>query len=176
MKDIRSQYQQAYRADNSQYTFQRDDGTFQTYVAGENGVTEEWIAMLKKVHREERNLMRRGKSEGERSKNYSLDQIKSQRGDKTAILNRSLNDTPQPPLSELLQQGLAILSPSEREVLLRVVLMEEPQYKLAEELGVTRTVISRKLKRARRKLRFFLAQKAKYFDVSDRFSANLEKK
>src|SRR5699024_12067453 len=93
MKDIRSQYQQAYRADNSQYTFQRDDGTFQTYVAGENGVTEEWIAMLKKAHREERNLMRRGKSEGERILNYSLDQIKSQRGDKTAILNRSLNDT-----------------------------------------------------------------------------------
>lgn len=111
--------------------------------------------------------MRRGKSEGERIINYSLDHMQSQRGDKTAILNRSLNDTPQPPLSELLQQGLAILSPSEREVLLRVVLMEEPQYKLAEELGVTRTVISRKLKRARRKLRFFLAQKAKYFDVSN---------
>lgn len=51
MKDIRSQYQQAYRADNSQYTFQRDDGTFQTYVAGENGVTEEWIAMLNSTQR-----------------------------------------------------------------------------------------------------------------------------
>lgn len=176
MKDIRSQYQQAYRADNSQYTFQRDDGTFQTYVAGENGVTEEWIAMLKKAHREERNLMRRGKSEGERSKNYSLDQIKSQRGDKTAILNRSLNDTPQPPLSELLQQGLALLSPSEREILLRVVLLEEPQYKLAEELGVTRTVISRKLKRARRKLRFFLAQKSKYLVENRELSRYIIKK
>lgn len=166
MKDMRAQFQHAYDSDNSRYSYRQDDGTVQTYIAGEDGVTEEWIALLKKAHREERNLMRRGTSDADGAKAHSLDRYQEYSGDRSLILAMPQPTDTATEFSQLLQQALELLSPSEREIFLRVSLMGDTKSRLAAEYGVSPPVISKKIRRARRKLRFFLAQKSKYFDES----------
>lgn len=176
MKDMRAQYQHAYDSDNSRYSYRQDDGTVQTYIAGEDGVTEEWIALLKIAHREERNLMRRGTSDADGAKAHSLDRYQEDGGDRSAILAMPQATDTTADFSQLLQQALEQLSLSEREIILRVSLMGDSKSKLAREYGVSPPVISKKIRRARRKLRFFLAQKSKYLVENRELSRYIIKK
>ena len=59
MKHYRWQYPDLYRRSNDSYLYYGDDGTPFRLIAGQDGVTEEWIAFLKTEHRSCYNADRR---------------------------------------------------------------------------------------------------------------------
>lgn len=59
MKRYCRQYPDLYRKNNNSYLYYGDDGTPFRLVAGQDGVTEEWIAFLKEEHRSCYNADRR---------------------------------------------------------------------------------------------------------------------
>ena len=75
------QFYHAYNKDNRHYTYWQDDGSRATLTAGEDGVTEAWIAQLKAWHKEERSVMRHGEG-----KLISLDAMTELLSDHSAAL------------------------------------------------------------------------------------------
>lgn len=59
MRNYCRQYPEIYRKNNDSYLYYGDDGTPFRLIAGQDGVTEEWIAFLKAEHRSCYNADRR---------------------------------------------------------------------------------------------------------------------
>lgn len=59
MRSYCRQYPEIYRKNNDSYLYYGDDGTPFRLIAGQDGVTEEWIAFLKAEHRSCYNADRR---------------------------------------------------------------------------------------------------------------------
>lgn len=64
-RQIMRQYPDLYSRDNSRYTYFQDNGEKITYIAGQDGITEEWIRKIRQLHRDECNMARQGRSKGE---------------------------------------------------------------------------------------------------------------
>ena len=60
MANYYGQYPDIYSTEDTRYTYFYDSGERVMLIAGEDGVTEEWIQALKLEHRREYNMMRRG--------------------------------------------------------------------------------------------------------------------
>ena len=84
MKKAFDQYPEVYVKSHTKYSYYTDSREKITLEVGQDGITEEWIAELKQMHREEMNMMRRGRSKGA-GKNYllSLTQFEDELADKT---------------------------------------------------------------------------------------------
>lgn len=153
------QFIKAYRRDNRDYTYWQDDGTRVTLIAGEDGVTEEWIARLKIAHREERKSMRRGED-----KVCSLEEYCEELDDRSEILLDESGDPERLVLErfeqaasrERLRHGLKSLTDRQRALLFRIAVRGDTYAAIAREEGVSEAAI---WKRARNAMLIFSKQR-----------------
>ncbi len=149
------QFIKAYRKDNRDYTYWQDDGTKVILIAGEDGVTEEWISQLKVWHREERNNMRRGEG-----KVVSLEAFCKEMEDHSAALVAPDSDPEQAHISATdkrecrknLRKALSILSPEQRRLFYRAGILGEPVSAIARELGIHESSLRERIQRMQKNL------------------------
>ncbi len=159
------QYPEVYRKDHSHYTYYTDDHKKIVLIAGENDVTEEWIMLLKQMHREEINMLRRGRSKGA-GKNilYNLDSLTELLHDKTDLLiDPSLNTEDnyikhetRSEYRQALAQALAVLSFKQRYIFVTIRLHRKSVKAVASEFGISRQSLTERLFRIEKKLRKIL--------------------
>lgn len=163
MASYYGQYPDIYNTDDTRYTYFYDSGERITLIAGEDGVTQEWIHALKLEHRSEYNMLRRGvKGKGEDTmRALSLDRYMEEIGDKGDMLLDMSSDVEANYIAgieaterrELIQKALSSLTPEQRELLIRVRVKKTPTNVIAREQGVSSVAIVDRLKRIEKKLK-----------------------
>ena len=149
----------AYKKENDSYTYWQDDGTEVTLVAGQDGVTEEWIAKLKVWHREERNSMRHGEG-----KVISLEAFCEEMDDHSEVLLDTYCDPEMTFISDMdkmayqqkFRKALATLSSEQREILRRARILGEPVSAIARELGIHESSLRERIQRMQKSLKKLL--------------------
>ena len=161
MKRGSDQYPEAYQKDHSQYSYYTDTNDLITIKAGEDGVTEKWIALLKRMHRDEINMLRRGRSKGNgENKLLSLSWIESRLQDKSDIFSDSLsgvedeyiNRVDREEAVRVLQEALNGITAEQRYILYAVHVKNRTMTDVAHELGITRQSLTERLQRIEKKL------------------------
>jgi DNA-directed RNA polymerase specialized sigma24 family protein len=145
------QFIKAYRKDNRSYTYWQDDGRRETLIAGQDGVTEEWIARLKVWHLEERNSMRHGAG-----KRISLEAFCETLDDYSEALmdvsgdpeRRMIGRIEQEAQRERLRKILEPITPRQRTLLIRIKVRGESFASIAREEGVNESTVRWKLRKA----------------------------
>ncbi|MEG1195162.1 MAG: sigma factor-like helix-turn-helix DNA-binding protein [Clostridia bacterium] len=150
MRSYYGQYPELYGADDTRYTYFYDDGKRVTLIAGEDGVTQEWIHALRLEHRKEYNLMRRGTAANrsqiadDKPMTLSLDQYLDDAGYEGRPLIDETSDVEAHYIAtieaserrERIQKALASLTPEQRELLIKVKVQQVPLKTLAASLGI----------------------------------------
>lgn len=167
MKNQYGQYPEIYSKDNTRYTYFFDNGTRVTLIAGENGVTEEWIHALKLEHRKEYNMLR----QGHRSKNtdgeddaarvVSLDRYMDGVGDAGQALEDHTADVEGNYIAgieraerrEAIQKAFASLTSEQRDMLIRVKVKGISITSIAAEEKLARQAIQNRLTKIEDKIR-----------------------
>ena len=158
------QYPDIYNADDTRYTFYYDSGERVTLIAGENGVTQEWIHALKVEHRKEYNMMRQGARSDTSTHTFSLDQYKNDADDKSDVLidphadveGNYIAGIERAERREAIKKALASLTPEQRELLIKVRVKGIPITQIAHEAGVDKSAISHRFESIEKKLKKFL--------------------
>jgi DNA-directed RNA polymerase specialized sigma24 family protein len=140
----------AYRKDNASYTYWQDDGTEVTLVAGQDGVTEEWIARLKVWHREERSSMRHGEDLV-----VSLEALCEEMDDHSEVLKDMSGDPAERMVvriewemqRKMLRQILKQLTPGQMKLLIQITVRGESFASIAREEGVSEAAVRKRLKK-----------------------------
>lgn len=138
----------AYKKDNSRYVYWQDDGRRVTLIAGQDGVTEEWIERIKAWHRQERRSMRRGEG-----KLVSLDALcargdaalRDERGDPEARLIDSLD---RDQARRRLAGALRSLTPKQRRLVLLIKVKGVCAESVAARMGVSEAAVRKQLQKA----------------------------
>ena len=155
------QYPDAYSKERLCYRYYTDSREMIVLMAGENGVTEKWIEMLKRMHREEINMLRRGRSKGNgENKLLSLNWIESRLQDKSDIFSDSLSSIEDGYIERVdreeavrvLQEALRGITAEQRYILYAVHGKKRTMTDVAHELGITRQSLTERLQRIERKL------------------------
>lgn len=155
-----NQYPDLYSRDNTKYTFYHDDRTKVTYVAGIDGITEEWIAKIREAHRAEVNNDRRGRSKGEgHNKLLSLTMFE-ELDDKSVVLidhdtdieGDYIAEEERAEQSRLLKLAMASLTEEQRELFLKVNWYGINITEIAAQEGVTRQAVQNRLAKIKKKL------------------------
>ena len=162
MASYYGQYPDIYSKDDTRYTYFYDSGERITLIAGENGVTQEWIHALKLEHRSEYNMMRRGVKAGNlvATRLLSLDQYMEEIGDKGEMFMDTASDVETNYIAgieaaerrERIQKALASLTSTQRELLIRVRVNGVTITAIAREQGVTEEAIRDRLRKIEKKI------------------------
>ena len=154
MKKAFDQYPEVYVKSHTKYSYYTDSREKITLEVGKDGITEEWIAELKQMHREEMNMMRRGRSKGA-GKNYllSLTQFEDELADKTGALVAADGSAEEEFIAEEDQRKMRRqifkiykgLSDQQRRLLIEVRSRGRTMTEMAKELGISRQAISKQL-------------------------------
>lgn len=154
------QYPDAYSKDRLRYRYYTDSREMIVLIAGENGVTEKWIEILKRMHREEINMLRRGRSKGAgKNRLLSLEIFENQLQDKTVILMDEVSDVESVYIErleraerkEVLKRVLKKLEPNQRRILFEIRVKQRTLTDVAKELGITRQSLAERLQRIEKK-------------------------
>lgn len=166
MANYYGQYPDIYSTDDTRYTYFCDSGERITLIAGEDGVTQEWIHALKLEHRNEYNMMRRGVKTGnmEATRLLSLDRYMEEIGDKGDLLMDTSSDVEANYIAgiergerrELIRKALASLTSAQRELLICVRVKGVSITQIACEAGVDKSAISHRFETIEKKLKKFL--------------------
>ena len=166
MASYYGQYPDIYSKDDTRYTYFYDSGERITLIAGENGVTQEWIHALKLEHRSEYNMTRRGVKAGnlDATRLLSLNQYMEEIGDKGEMFLDTASDVETNYIAgieaaerrEQIQKVLASLTPEQRELLIRVRVKGISITQIAREAGVGKPAICNRMKKIDEKLKKFL--------------------
>jgi DNA-directed RNA polymerase specialized sigma24 family protein len=145
------QFVKAYRKDNHSYTYWQDDGRRETLIAGQDGVTEEWIAWLKAWHIEERNNLRHGKDMEisleafcETLDDYSEALMDVSGDPEGQAIERIEREAQRKMLYRILEQ----LTPRQRILLVRIRVRGESFASIAREEGVNESTLRWRLRKA----------------------------
>lgn len=170
MKNHYGQYPEIYSADDTRYTYFHDNGARVTLLAGENGVTQEWIRTLKLEHRKEYNMLRLGRKANAKDAGslrvISLDSYIDEAGDEGRALEdrraqvegKSIAAIERSERRAQIRRALAALTPEQRELLIKVRVKKLPIAQIACDAGVGKTAICNRMKKIDVKLRKFLAR------------------
>ncbi len=170
MANYYGQYPDIYSTDDTRYTYFYDSGERVTLIAGEDGVTQEWIHALKLEHRREYNMMRRGttanrsRAADDQPITLSLDQYLDDAGYEGRPLIDETSDVEANYIAgiergerrEQIQKAIASLTPEQRELFIRVRVKGVQQQQIASEEGVNKMVITRRMKKIDEQLRKIL--------------------
>lgn len=159
MKHYCRQYPEIYRKRNDTYLYYGDDGTPFRLIAGQDGVTEEWIAFLKEEHRSCYNADRRAACIRRNGEEYastviSLDAYGSDfaeqvlglvdpepTGEDAVIAAEQIAE-----FKVRLAAAWAALTPRQQELVIDVRIRKIPQKAIAERGGVDCTAIRDRLR------------------------------
>lgn len=153
MKRIDRSIRQLYRKKHDKFTYYSVDGEY-SIVAGEDGVTEEWIQLIKMLHRIERNDIRR------ENLNISLDAVDMLVGDKSLCLALEMR-----PLEDIyieyedrmtVSHALEALSERERRLFINVRLKGQTITSIARKEGVHESTVRERLYRVEKKLKKYI--------------------
>ncbi len=161
MKSYYGQYPEIYSKGNTRYTYFADDGEKIALVAGEDGVTDAWIEVLRAEHRKEYNMLRRGqKRRGENDEGldirlYCLEQCMELAFDGAADLVDESADIEENYFAaierrercEVIRLAWASLTDAQQELVTQVYIKKIPITQVAKEQGVTHPAIIDRLKR-----------------------------
>ena len=165
MKHYRWQYPDLYRRSNDSYLYYGDDGTPFRLIAGQDGVTEEWIAFLKTDHRSCYNADRRAAQMRWNGEKYvstviSIDAFGTDfaeqvlglvdpepTGENAIIIADQTAD-----FRDRFAAAWAALSTKQQELIIDVRIRKIPQKAIAEREGVDCTAIRDRLRVIDRKL------------------------
>lgn len=167
MKSFYGQYPEIYSDDDAHYTYYFDSGARVTLIAGEDGVTEEWIRTLKQEHRKEYNMLRQGRNrkpadqEGGSLRTVSLDRYMDEVGDEGQALADPSADIEGNYIAaferserrERIRRALNSLAPEQRELLIDVRVKKVPLKEEAQKLGISAPAVIDRLSRIDKKLR-----------------------
>ena len=161
--DVWNQYPDLYSRDNTKYTFYHDDRTKVTYIAGVDGMTEEWIARIREAHRAEVNDVRRGRSKGEgKNKLLSLTMFEELDDKSMALIDYDVDiegdyiaEEERTEQSRLLKMAMESLTEEQRELFLKVNCYGISISEIATQEGVTRQAVQNRLAKIRKKLEQF---------------------
>lgn len=154
------QYPDAYSKERSRYRYYTDSREMIVLIAGENGVTEKWIEILRQMHREEINMLRRGRSKGAgKNRLLSLEIFENELQDKTVILMDKISDIESDYIerlereerNEALKRALKKLEPNQRRILFEIRVKRRTLTEVAQELGITRQSLAERLQRIEKK-------------------------
>ena len=133
-----------------------------TIEAGADGVDEHWIEELKQMHREEANMLRRGRSKGA-GKNYllSLTQIEEELGEKSEALADPAGSVEDRYIAEeerkLVRRQIAdtynSLTQDQRKLLTDIRFRQRTMTEAASDRGVSRQAISKQIIRIEHKFK-----------------------
>lgn len=150
MKRIDRSIRQLYAKENDRFTYYCAEGEY-SVAAGENGVTEEWIQLLKTLHRIERNDVRRDEM------NVSWEAIDELVGDQSLCLTQEMCPLEDGYIEQeermLVHSALKILSDCERKLLIDVRLRGRTITSIARKEGVHESTVRERLHRIEKKLR-----------------------
>lgn len=154
MKRLDRSISQLYERNHQRFVYYCADGEY-CIVAGEEGVTEEWIQLLKILHRLERNDVRR------EQQNISLDAVDQLVGDKSLCFTLDLR-----PLEDryieremllILNNALQKLPDHHRRLFIDVRLKGRSISSLARMEGVHESTLRERLWRIEKNLRKYIA-------------------
>ena len=153
-------YPDIYKKGNDTYTYFGDDGTRFTLVAGQDGVTEEWIQFLKEEHRKEAVADHRQKKYRWNGEKYermvislngllettrdSLTELEDPNGNPEELFIRN-EEAKQ--LNQRIKEALSALSPDQRELLYKLRIAGIPEKRIANDEGVSCAAICSRLDR-----------------------------
>ena len=165
MKDYLRQYPDIYSDSNATYLYFSDDGTRFYLVAGQDGVTEEWISILKQAHRETYNALRRAariRWDGEKyaRKVVSLDEKGSDYAENVLGLidptlygeERAIQQEKSAEFNMRFSVAWASLTDKQKELLVAVRVKHIPQKEIARREGVDCTSIRDRLRIIEKKI------------------------
>lgn len=165
MRSYCRQYPEIYRKNNDSYLYYGDDGTPFRLIAGQDGVTEEWIAFLKAEHRSCYNADRRAariRWNGEQyaSTVISLDAYGSDYAEQVLGLvdpeptgeNGVIAEEQIAEFRMRFAAAWAALTTQQQELVINVRLRNIPQNAIAERENVSCTAIRDRLRVIDRKL------------------------
>lgn len=140
----------AYKKGNDRYTYWQDDGTEVRLIAGQGGVTEEWIARLKVWHRKERNSMRHGEG-----KVVSLEAFCEEMEDHSEALLDFSGDPERQAIEQIeweaqrkmLCQTFKQLTPRQQTLLVRIKVRGESFASVSREEGVSEAAVRKRLRK-----------------------------
>ena len=167
MANYYGQYPDIYSTDDPRSTYVYDSGERVTLIAGEDGVTQEWIHALKLEHRREYNMMRRGttanrsRAADDQPITLSLDQYLDDAGYEGRPLIDETSDVEANYIAGiergerrvLIKKALASLTPEQRELLIRVRVKGVSISSIAREQMVDESAVRRRVERIEKKLR-----------------------
>ena len=153
------QFINAYKKDSRRYIYWQDDGTEVALIAGQDGVTGEWVTRLKAWHREERSSMRHGEE-----RTVSLEGYLEVMDDHSAALVAPGADPEQAHISaadkracrQKLRVALSTLPREQRELLYRARILGEPISAVARELGIHESSLRERVQRMQKNLKKLL--------------------
>lgn len=156
MKKAFNQYPEVYVKSHTKYSYYTDSREKITLEAGKDGITEAWIEELKLMHREEMNMMRRGRSKGA-GQNYllSLTQFEDELADKSEALVDQAGSVEEQFIAEeerckmrrQIYETYKELSDEQKRLLIAVRLRGKTMTETAEKMGITRQAVSKQLNR-----------------------------
>ena len=165
MRSYCRQYPEIYRKNNDSYLYYGDDGTPFRLIAGQDGVTEEWIAFLKEEHRSCYNADRRAAQMRWNGQEYASTVISLDAyGSDFAEQVLGLVD-PEPTGVDVMiaaeqttefymrfAAAWAVLTTRQQELIIDIRIRKIPQKAIAEREGVDCTTIRDRLRVIDRKL------------------------
>ena len=146
---------QLYSKDNTCFTYYTATDTVTIY-AGQDGVTEEWIQMIKELHRIERNSIRK------EERNTRFDAISELVGDKSLILasveQLSIEDSyiqqeTNLHLKNQLIKAFSLLTVKQKQLFYAVRVQKQSIVSIARQEGVHESSVRERLKRIESKLK-----------------------
>ena len=154
------QYPDIYSTDDTRYTFYYDSGERVTLIAGENGVTQEWIHALKLEHRSEYNMLRRGlrARDSDLPRMISLNQYMEEVGDEGRVFCDTASDVAENYIAaiegsdkrERIRKALSALRPDQQELLIKATVYHVPLKDIAVSLGIKYQSVQSRLETARK--------------------------
>lgn len=170
MKQFNKSYPNAYAKDNTRYTYYGDDGMEFTLIAGSDGVTEEHIDLLKKMHQKElasdlRYRRIRNTGDGYKPMVCSIDSLTTDTMEESPMLIDPFSDMEdnyikaeeQTELRSRIQQAWSALSDEQRDLLTKVRFQHIPQVQIAEEEGVSPAAIRYRFNWIEKKMLSFIS-------------------
>lgn len=170
MNKFSEQYPNAFKQDNTQYTYYGDDGKEYRLTAGKDGVTEEHIDFLKKMHRRElasdlRYKRIRNTEDGYKPMVCSIDSLATDIMEESPMLIDPFSDMEenyikaeeQTELRSRIQQAWSVLSDEQRDLLTKVRIQHISQVQIAEEEGVSPAAIRYRLNWIEKKMLSFFS-------------------
>lgn len=154
------QYPDIYKKGTTSYSYYADSGEKLTLEQGKDGVDGAWIERIRQMHREEANMMRRGRSKGAGKKYLlSLTRFEDELSDEAKALidpagsveEQYIAREERKRIRRRIARAYRSLTPEERKLLAAVRFSGRTMTEVATEMGISRQAVSKRLNRAVRR-------------------------